>query len=291
MKTEELGFSPAQMRRLKKIHRDINKNIAKAKKLLAKKHEIAGSMHTIIPEAKRENVIIHHMKADARDRDFAISNFVAAVRERPDRVCPPGTYVRLMVKVDGEWHIMMTDSPYELHSSKPLMKNAHGNVLIAGLGLGASLIPVLRKKSVKMVVVVEKSKDVIDLVLPHIRKVLTEEENNKLAVCCKDAFLWTPEDFFEPKPYRKFDAIWLDIWHSVSSSNLPEITNLKRRFGKWLNRKSPKHWMGAWEEAYLRKEEAEYREQQRFIYSTVGGELKPNKKAKKVSVEGKELQL
>jgi hypothetical protein len=286
MKTEELGFSTAQMRMLKKIHHDINRNITKAKKLLSKKHPLSGNMHKILPEAERETVVIHHMKADPNDRHFAIENLTAAVKGRPDRVCPPGTYARLMVKVDGKWQVMMTDAPYELHSSRPLMDHAHGNVLIAGLGIGASLIPVLRKKEVKDVIVVEKSQDVMDLVLPHIRSVLTRGQNEKFRVFNDDAFEWK----HHPQG-PLFDVIWLDIWHSVASSNLPEITKLKRRFGKWLNRKNPRHWMGAWEEKYLREEEAEYRETQRFIYSAVGGELKPNKTAKKVVTEGKELRL
>jgi len=273
MKSEDLGISPQQMRMLKKMNDDITKHITTAKKLLANKHEMAGTLYKIIPEGERKNAHIEHVAAEASDRKLMFDNLAAAMKGRPDRVCPPGIYTRLNVKVEGTWEIMMTDAPYELHSSRPLMKHAHGRVLIAGLGLGASLIPVLRKKSVKMVVVVEKSDEVIELVLPHIRKALTEEESNKLAVSNWDAFRWDPSCIWEPQPYRKYDCIWLDIWPRISEENLIGITKLKRHFGKWLNRKSKKAWMGAWEEDYLRKEAYKSRVIERAVFGTIGGKL------------------
>jgi hypothetical protein len=290
MKNADLGFSSAQMRQLKKLHENINTQIRVAKKLLDNKHEMAGTLHKVIPEGESDNVTIEHVEAKVDDRKLMLENLAATVNGRPDRVCPPGRYTRLHVLVNNVWEIMMTDAPYELHSSRPLMDNARGRVLIAGLGLGASLIPVLRKKSVKMVVVVEKSQEVIDLVLPHIRKVLAEEENNKLAVSCHDAFTWTPSCIWEPQPYRKFDCIWLDIWPRISSENLPEITKLKRLYGKWLNKKAKKHWMGAWEETYLRKEEARSRAVEKAIWGTVGGKM--SMKNKKVTNDkGEEIRL
>ena len=273
MKSEDLGISPQQMRQLKKLSDDIAKHINTAKRLLAHQHEMAGTLHKIIPEGKSKTVTIEHVTARVTDQNLLFDNLAAAVKGRPDRVCPPGTYVRMRVKVEGVWEIMMTDAPYELHSSRPLMEHAHGRVLIAGLGIGASLLPVLRKKSVKMVVVVEKSREVIDLVLPHIRKVLTEEENNKLAVSHHDAFSWTPSCIWEPEPYRKYDCIWLDIWPRISEENLAGITKLKRHFGKWLNRKAKRHWMGAWEEGYLRKEASKSRVIERAVFGTIGGKL------------------
>jgi hypothetical protein len=265
MKSEDLGISPQQMRMLKKLNDDITKHIATAKRLLAHQHEMAGTLHKVIPEGKSKNVIIEHITARVTDQKLMFDNLAAAVKGRPDRVCPPGTYVRLIVKVDDVWEIMMTDAPYELHSSRPLMEHAHGRVLIAGLGLGASLLPVLRKKSVKMVVVVEKSHEVIDLVLPHVRKALTAEESKKLLVHNEDAFQWSPSCIY--------DCIWLDIWPRISEENLAGITKLKRRYGRWLNRKSKKAWMGAWEEGYLRKEASKSRVIERAIFGTIGGKL------------------
>lgn len=191
------------------------------------------------------------------EEDVAIDNLRAAINGRPDRRCQPGTYAVLFTRrmVDGKptdgWVLMMSDTPYEIRSGNGFIWAANGHVLILGLGLGATTIPVLEKKEVTKVTVIERNIDVIELVAPHLKNV---PGGNKLDIVWADAFEWKP-----PKAL-KFDTIWMDIWPSISEDNLPEMTKLKRKYTRRLNRKNPKSWMRSWEEGYLRNQRRKSRE-------------------------------
>ena len=153
---------------------------------------------------------------------------------------PPGKYVRL--NVDG--HMMMSDTRHEKKTNIGLVQAAHGDVFIAGLGIGMILIPILRNPKVTSVTVVEKYQDVVDLVLPAILKHVPEAAA-KLTVVVADVLTWTP-----PKD-QKWDVIYFDIWPNIVCDNLAEISFLKRRYAK---RKKTGGYMSAWCESELRAE-------------------------------------
>lgn len=98
--------------------------------------------------------------------------------------------------------IWMSDTPMELESHSPAIKAAKGNVLVAGLGLGYSLLSMAEKKSVKSIIVIEHDKEIINLVFPHLEKHLL----GKVTV--------VNDDLFDFKTKKMFDYIWLDIWKS-----------------------------------------------------------------------------
>jgi hypothetical protein len=75
----------------------------------------------------------------------------------PAAYCPPGTYACL--RVNGR--LMMSDTRMEHYTNYKVVREARGNVLIAGLGLGMILHPILAKKEVLSVTVIEKYADVI----------------------------------------------------------------------------------------------------------------------------------
>lgn len=158
---------------------------------------------------------------------------------RPDEYVPAGRYVKLAV--NGV--LQMKDTQFEWHSNLHAVHRATGDVLIGGLGIGMVLVPILQKPEVKSVTVIEKNGDVVKLVFPCL--VDTVPEAKKLRVACADIFLWNPN-------MPKWDTIYFDIWPNVSTDNLEEMTKLKRRFSKRLNRDNPKAWMGCWEEETLR---------------------------------------
>ena len=54
---------------------------------------------------------------------------------RPGEYVPPGRYARLFV--NGT--MFMSDTPMERNTNYAVVRNAHGNVLIAGLGIGLRL--------------------------------------------------------------------------------------------------------------------------------------------------------
>ncbi len=129
------------------------------------------------------------------------------------------TYTRLLV--NGE--LWMTDAEFECRTNIDMLHTAHGDVLIAGLGLGLILKPLLDKDSVKSVTVLERSPDVIALVGPLY-------QNEKLTIVEADAFQWSP-------PKKAFDFIYFDIWANVpNSDDKPQIQALKKRYRSALKK-------------------------------------------------------
>jgi predicted membrane-bound spermidine synthase len=146
-----------------------------------------------------------------------------------------GQYTELVV----DNNILMSDTDMEIRSNGYVAAIAHGNVLVAGLGIGLVIIPMCKNPVVKSVTVIEKNKDVIKLVEPHIR-------HKKLEVIHADIFDWKPENG------RKWDIIWFDIWHGVNTDNLSEIARLHQKFKFRRNRENPGSFMSSWMVEYLR---------------------------------------
>lgn len=199
-------------------------------------HPKFKSMVDIVPEGATCNVKIEHFEVSKADSDFTRLRAF----QHPGEYVPPGKYVRL--RVGGG--VMMSDTPMEQDSNSDVMYRANGKVLIAGLGIGMILVPILENPDVTEVTVVEKSSEVLTLVggrgkFPNIEK---------LKLVHADIFEWTL-----PVGAR-WDTIYFDIWQDICEDNLEEVTRLKRKFALRLNRDNPQAWMGAWQEENLRYE-------------------------------------
>lgn len=237
-----------QVKMLKKYSKAMGKKLETAQKFL--KQEVAGHMHLILPAEKKRIAQIVHRKVD--EREVSLENLRCAINGRPDMVTPPGIYTVLHTKdsIDDEgWTLMMSDTPYEMRAARGLRHAAHGKVLIAGLGLGATTLPVLQKKEVESVLVVEANPDVVDMVGPKLK---ATEWGKKLDIVLDDAFLWKA-----PKG-AKFNTIWLDIWPDINTDNLAPALKLKRKFKRFLDPSDDDRWIGVWEEAHLRREVRRY---------------------------------
>lgn len=71
---------------------------------------------------------------------------------------------------DGWTHnCYMTDTPYEVETNRKAIENARGDVLDLGLGIGYFSYHAKRKPEVKSVTIVEKQKEVIELIYPAIK--------------------------------------------------------------------------------------------------------------------------
>lgn len=210
--------------------------------------QVAGTFHKIIPEALLPLARVDHYSPSKEE--VQINNLRAVIKNKVDQTVTPGTYTRLYTRKHqgAPWELMMSDTPYELVAGRPLLLRAHGDVVIAGLGLGATLLPVLRNPKVTSILVLENNMDVMGLVEPHLRASLTPEESEKFRVEWADALIWEAKD-------RRFDIAWLDIWPTISTENLPQINHLKRRFVRWLKKENHRRWVGAWEEQFLREEQ------------------------------------
>jgi len=139
------------------------------------------------------------------------------------RYTPAGTYVGLL---RGE-HVIMSNTPDELHDLYLLKWNAKGHVLIAGLGLGCAVDVALAAPDVSEVTVIEQSLDVIELVAHSFT-------DSRLTILQGDIFTWRP-----PKGQR-YGAAWFDIWDDICEDNLAEMAKLHRRFARVAD------WKGSW---------------------------------------------
>jgi spermidine synthase len=172
----------------------------------------------------------------AKVEHFTISKEESkATRFWRDGQVSAGKYARLTV---GNT-LMMTNTKMEQNTNLGLLLQAKGDVLIAGLGIGMVLPPVLAKPEVTSVLVVEKYQDVIDLVAPHY-------PDPKLTVVCADILQW------KPQPGQKFDTIYFDIWPDICTENLTEIATLHRRAAYWKRHKNS--WVSSWQVDRLRYE-------------------------------------
>lgn len=129
-------------------------------------------------------------------------------------------YARLLIRE----RVVMTDAEFERRTNADVVLHAKGDALVAGLGIGLILDPLLERCA--SVTVIEKEQDVIDLVGPSFPKA---------KIICAD--------IFELKPEGKFDLIYFDIWPDICDDDLEEAKLLQRRFRKCLRKGG---WMRSW---------------------------------------------
>lgn len=158
---------------------------------------------------------------------------------------PQRTYVKLTLK--GE--LQMSDTDMELATCAPVVHHAHGDVLVAGLGLGLILHPIAAKGLVTSITVVEVSPDVIALVAPSLPP--------QVRVVQDDIFAWLPA---QPRG-AKYDTIWFDIWPTRCVDNLTDIARLKRLARRFYR---PGTWCRAWYEEELRDDRRASRSRSRY---------------------------
>ena len=131
----------------------------------------------------------------------------------------------------GPW---MSASYNELLSMQECIDNAHGNVLIFGLGLGCCVYECLLKKDVNSITVVELSQDVIDMFRKHLAEQFPHPE--KLNIVNADAF-----EYMKGVADGKYDYIYMDIWRTPLDGLGPYLKMLQyekkmphTRFGYWV---------------------------------------------------------
>lgn len=148
-----------------------------------------------------------------------------------------GDYMSLYV--DGE--LMMSDTDMEKRTNQEFINNAHGDVMIAGLGIGLvlhNLEEKVKTGEVKSIVVYEKYQDVIDLVAPYFKHL-------PLTIKCEDILNYIPSKC------ETYDTIYFDIWATINTDNLEQIKLLHNR---WKFHKRKGGWMDSWVKKYLQRE-------------------------------------
>lgn len=109
-----------------------------------------------------------------------------------------GRYTTATLHTGGE--AVMHDTPEELNTHLDFMLRARGSVLITGLGLGCVTRGVLANPNVTKVLVIERDKDVLKLVEPHMPK------DPRLYILYFDAVAWCEQSS------ERFDCAWHDLW-------------------------------------------------------------------------------
>lgn len=169
-----------------------------------------GTLHQRIPAASHGAAKIVHDSPDEFTR------MRAAMDGQPLRA---ETYTRLFID-DNLW---MTDAEFECWTSEDFVRKAFGDVLIAGLGLGLVLQPLLESKVVESVTVLELSTDVITLIGPLY-------ECSKLTIIHADARTWEP-------PKKAYHFVYFDIWADVPNADtVKDICTLRRRYRSSLKK-------------------------------------------------------
>ena len=125
-------------------------------------------------------------------------------------------------KLTQRGNIYMSNTPSEVKDHWSFIRNAHGSVLIAGLGLGMVVRALLDKGKCTRIVVVEKSEDVLKLVSPYYNDKRVEIIHS---------------DIFNYKPNEHFNFAWFDIWRDICGDNYPEMKKLNRKFAHTVNNK------------------------------------------------------
>jgi len=111
--------------------------------------------------------------------------------------------ITILKDKDGIW---MTDVPAEQASAHNALRKCKGRVLVGGLGLGYFAKKIQEKNNVTSVIIIEISKDVINLVWKHLKL------DKRFIIVCMDIKKYL-------KAYtsnRRFDWVYLDVWHADS---------------------------------------------------------------------------
>lgn len=190
--------------------------------------EYPKEMRRIVPEGRRGIARIEHYRISRHEIDMASMGRAGGLAYTD----PKKTYTKLLV--DGE--LMMSDTQMERTTNLGFLWEATGDVLIAGLGIGLVLHPLVAKPEVRSVTVIEKYPDVIALVGRTVPR--------GVDIICADIFDW------RPKKGTKFDTIYFDIWPDQCTDNLEEMGRLHQAF-KYFKR-SRESYMDSWFRETLR---------------------------------------
>jgi hypothetical protein len=185
------------------------------------------NLYLDIPAGKLGDMEVRHVWK--RDATLPTANLRTAMLggDRRKDISFPG---------DTRWHelsedgaIWMTDLPIEQAQCDMQIERMTGRVLVGGLGLGYAAQRLALKQTVKEVVVVEKSRDCIELVARHLKG----QTKLRIVHGCLHEYLMRPKG--DGRPYN---FAFFDIWRSDSENTFfNTVLPLRKllRNGPWMN--------------------------------------------------------
>ena len=144
----------------------------------------------------------------------------------------PGKYVKLLYR--GQ--CVMSNSTDEIKDHLDFIKNATGDILITGLGLGVCIHGLINENKYNKITVIEKSKEVIDLCGNQFK------QHKNIEIIHADAMT------YQIPSEANYDCVWHDIWFDIDAIHYPLIKKLKSKF------KDHAKWQGAWCEEIIKKD-------------------------------------
>lgn len=114
--------------------------------------------------------------------------------------------------IDGEhW---MWDVPVERKIQKSIARQAYGDVLVAGYGLGLVQEYLSKNKKVKKIVTVEKYPEIIKVAKETYGKLYGEV---------------VVKDFYKFRTIKKFDCVIGDIWADITEESLADYNKFYKK--------------------------------------------------------------
>lgn len=155
------------------------------------------------------------------------------------------TFVRLIDNSLKVNKCVMSNTPMEEYTNREFVLNAFGDVLIGGLGIGLIIMSLQDKENVNSITVVEKSKDIIDMITSQLKF------NNKVTIINDDVFTYKPGN-------KAYDCIYMDVWNYINSDIYnDEMLPLINKYEKYLKSKedTSNGFISCWAERQAKNDE------------------------------------
>lgn len=161
-----------------------------------------------LPEAKLGDFEIKHRKYEAGRPIMFVPTRVAWNLGVPVRhlVYP---FETTWHELSEDGHIWTTDLPCEIQQQRKLLDGMYGNVLVGGLGIGLVASLLAKRSTVNRVHVVERSRNIVKLVGPHIAMAAPDPRVFKFHQRC--LFDWLAAAAKSKRP-PVLDWAFHDIW-------------------------------------------------------------------------------
>ena len=183
--------------------------------------KIYPSMVGLLKEEETKNFKLEHF--DVTEDDVKRCLLMDSIHGRREYMgFKAGTYVKLIRKNKMFNNIVMSDTAMEKYSNMEIYYEAHGDVLIAGLGIGMILLGLQNNEKVTSITVIEKEQEILKIIKDQLPL------NGKVTIIHGDIFSYVPD--------KKFNIIYFDIWDNVCGDNWDEIKSLQNKFRSKLKK-------------------------------------------------------
>jgi hypothetical protein len=120
--------------------------------------------------------------------------------------------------------------PSEINTMEEAIKEAKGDVLVYGLGLGYYLYMISLKKEVTSITVIEKDKDIIKVFNDSLKHNFNMD---KIKIINDDAFL------YEQNTNKSYSFVFVDLWHGADDGlpiylKMKSLEKLSSSYSYWL---------------------------------------------------------